>query len=1658
MTSTDVPAAEHQLSEPEITTALDVARALTRSGIPIFVAPPETGPESQSGAGFRLPGRWQETVPDEQVVSRWAPGWALCAVMGHGFDVLDVDPRNGGLPSLQSMNGTTPDSYALADTPSGGGHLWITSLGLGKVTNLLPGIDLQAGAPDGTGRGFVFLPPTVRRSKADGVLKPYRWAALPDLDRWWALRGGDRSGDGLRRLISERASQVRDARVSDSWSPGYREMSLNKAPQAEAAARRAIEEKLRAVRDIAPGAGGARHAILTAAYTLGGYVGGGYLDEDEAAEALREAITEVWPGPDTEDELWIAQGLGDGQGDPFYVYTPAQEAIWAAEGGHGGERDEPGAPAPLAAGSLIPPRWSVFTAVGTEEFEPFGTDQEQAGQVLLRMMPALRWSEASGMWLSRSADRWTERADKSGWAVAMVSWLMPLGDGDRPKDKSDWTREHWRSYAREQYQSSAGSAKIVKKVKDLCRDDQAPWTANITELDADPEVLWAGGWPFSLRRSVESPVVADWIDPNTPHIHTASVVPAPVDTPYWSAFTEAVWPDEDVRAWALRVLSICLTGYPDAALPVLWGRERSGKSSMVSLISQVLGTYGIAADARLLASADNTHASIIYALKGARLAFVDEGPRKGSLATERLKQITGGAALTGNPMRGNPVVFNPTHTLVLTTNEEPPLIDPALRARMRMIPCESAEESVRPLRQALADPRVWAAEAPGILAQLMAEAARWLGERNSASNAAAPQWLREDALSMQVGQSPVAAWIEERCAPADPGTPGRTLWYAYAAWLEASLIHKRTPLVSETAFGRALTDLGYHQAKLSGIKYRPLRVTGGAPVTLLGPVGGSGQSGQFQDSSGPQLSLAQTPSSAPVSSTSKDGKDSFVSPISPTTVNTPTTTPLGDTTELHTLTREKTVPNRPSSVEKPGSEQGKLGQDSSARQLSSHCPPTVLPVTPEKSAQPATSAAPSPSVSIVPPAGLPEDYDPMANITPAQVRIWAEARGCDKTRARVELGAFKRESKAAAKVADRAARISLASGVEYVLPVVVERDGTLTEQDAATGVEIVRMLMGRAGGRLTVDVEHTGFGPGHQLYRLRTVQLGTDRACVIFDPVVHAQEVRALLGEAAALVAHSGQADIVPLAHAGLCEFEEAMSRLSDTAVRARLSDPQVTGSDGDLKKTAPTILGGYAVTPLTEDARKGLFAAGGWLTETEIDTPYERSGWAQSSPTGATMLRYAGGDVLDTAAIDTRIPALPDWLIARERDFQRMTARITHHGVPLRYEHIRELEARHSPERVRLGGEIGAFRVENPGSSKQLAEAFTGLGVTLPLTEPDKQGRGGGNPSVAEDVMATLIREHPGTAPAHLAQLVLDWRHHDTALGTFIRPYKALCEHGDGRARPTLYTVGTNTGRTSCVRPNAQQLPRQGEFRAMYGADEGMVIIRADFSGVEVRGAGALSGDQTLLESIQRSDADPKSKLDIHWLVAKMAYGPEATKEHRYVSKRAVFTRMYGGKAPTIAKQLAISLTEASVIQDSLITLTPRYQQWTQELIELIKAGQTSYQTYSGRIVWIPQPWARKGPNFAIQGTCREILVDATVDRWRTTKWGGCMILPVHDELLAWVPAEDAHEATAALVACMTSTLTGPTGATVPIRSEPDDPDPVTGRWTGFTAWPDAS
>ena len=304
--------------------------------------------------------------------------------------------------------------------------------------------------------------------------------------------------------------------------------------------------------------------------------------EDEFDRMLltsaRKAVTVVGDRPVTSDPCLVVGA------EPMAAPAPVD--------------NRPGAEPPTP---IEPPRQlHPLEIIGVHPFDPRGQlDQIMAAAVLTRTQPILRYAHDAHTWMLRGPEVWETRAELAEWAVALLADRMPVGSPDGEKG----SQERDQAERRKRFMTASTARGFAAKMRALVAGGVHPSSLKIVDLDREPWLLWAGGLGWDLRASLDRPTVAQ-IDPATPHRHAAGVAPDVRPTPLWDAFTAAVWPDPELRAWALRVLSITFTGYSDKALPILVGEPDRGKTQVVALLMSVLGTYAHAADPRLLGGAD----------------------------------------------------------------------------------------------------------------------------------------------------------------------------------------------------------------------------------------------------------------------------------------------------------------------------------------------------------------------------------------------------------------------------------------------------------------------------------------------------------------------------------------------------------------------------------------------------------------------------------------------------------------------------------------------------------------------------------------------------------------------------------------------------------------------------------------------------------------------------------------------------------------------------------------------------------------------------------------------------------------------------------------------------------------------------------------------
>ena len=259
---------------------------------------------------------------------------------------------------------------------------------------------------------------------------------------------------------------------------------------------------------------------------------------------------------------------------------------------------------------------------------------------------------------------------------------------------------------------------------------------------------------------------------------------------------------------------------------------------------------------------------------------------------------------------------------------------------------------------------------------------------------------------------------------------------------------------------------------------------------------------------------------------------------------------------------------------------------------------------------------------------------------------------------------------------------------------------------------------------------------------------------------------------------------------------------------------------------------------------------------------------------------------------------------------------------------------------------------------------------------------------STSDDVLAAI--DHP------LADLLRNYREAKKRQTTYGNGWlKHLA--ADGRVYPQWYQLGANSGRMACGSPNMQNLPR-GTYRRCVAAPPGRVLVKADYSQIELRIAAKISGDLQLLAAYQRGD-------DLHTLTAKNVLGiSEVSKHHRQLAKAINFGLLYGMGAKAFrayAKTnygVQMSEQESEAYRDAFFRAYPGLRRWHRSVGNLPR----DTRTLIDRRVLSVERFSEK-LNLPVQGSGADALKIALGLLWqrRTECPGPIPVLAVHDEIV---------------------------------------------------------
>lgn len=619
---------------PDLTTeqvsALDSARYLAECGVPIFLANPRPG-ASGGGSGFIFPKGWQNTEADPAVLDDWTPGMAVCAVMGRVVDGVDLDPRHGGdLPAEY-----TPRSYGRQRTPSGGTHDLVALLGSQSSNGILPGVDVKAGKPDGDGRGFLFIAPTVRESHETGEPTPYTWEIQPDLDELLMI-GGDSSGRALAELIT--GNGVDKSPVQRSYSgPQFADLSPGQQKMAATYQEERLEYWSDQLQDAELWEEGRRD------HKGRGWEG---LTRDFAWALASYAVAGWMPITEAEAEEAYAEML-----PPALQNDPKCKGKW-----HDGLLQR------VAEYPVDPPPWSEFEntvdQVISESFNlPMSIDEPGVAEWMVETGLGIHLIHSAGLgWLVWDGRRWKPtRHEMIRNRITHAVKMMNHRAQDVGMDKDTMKKLS-------QFKTESKTRALAALVKDrVARDDSD------CRFDARADLLNVANGVVDLRTGR---LLAHSPEYMFTKITETDYTPGKRSADFDQVLTAL---DPEVRDWMHLRFGQAATGYmtSDDVMPIGVGGGSNGKTTLITVMRNAMGDFQVTVPNKLILGNPGDHPTEQTLLMGARMAFIDETPEGRNLNIGLVKTLLGTSEMSARKIAKDTISWKSSHSMFLMTNHLP---------------------------------------------------------------------------------------------------------------------------------------------------------------------------------------------------------------------------------------------------------------------------------------------------------------------------------------------------------------------------------------------------------------------------------------------------------------------------------------------------------------------------------------------------------------------------------------------------------------------------------------------------------------------------------------------------------------------------------------------------------------------------------------------------------------------------------------------------------------------------------------------------------------------------------------------------------------------------------------------------------------------------
>jgi DNA polymerase-1 len=337
----------------------------------------------------------------------------------------------------------------------------------------------------------------------------------------------------------------------------------------------------------------------------------------------------------------------------------------------------------------------------------------------------------------------------------------------------------------------------------------------------------------------------------------------------------------------------------------------------------------------------------------------------------------------------------------------------------------------------------------------------------------------------------------------------------------------------------------------------------------------------------------------------------------------------------------------------------------------------------------------------------------------------------------------------------------------------------------------------------------------------------------------------------------------------------------------------------------------------------------------------------------------------------------------------------------------LSQLESLAPPRPGHMAALGGAWNFDSP---EQVLEALRLLGFKVEATD--------------DDTLAGI--GHP------FAEALREYRAARKLVTTYGPSWVGKALH-EGRVYAGWQQVGADSGRMACTKPNLQNLPRDKRYRRCFVAPDGRVLVKCDYSQIELRIAAKVAGEERMLAAYRAGE-------DLHTLTAQRVLGiADVTKDDRQLAKAVNFGLLYGmgakGFRSYALSNYGLRLTEAEATRyrDAFFAAYPGLRCWHRSVPKAALAT----RTLAGRRRQNVERYTEK-LNTPVQGTGADGLKLAMGLLWerRAECPGVTPVLAVHDEIVVECDAGRVEEAGAWVTRAMKDAM-APLIDPVPVEVE---------------------